>query len=368
MAETTFGRRLKQLREAAGLTQPALAEAAGVPVTSLRNWEQDHREPMASAVLGLARALGVGAGRLLGSEATEEPAEEPAPSDDGTEGGRLAPPLKTHGGKRYLKRRILELMPPHLHYVEAFAGGLQVLLARDPDDPRFWAGEKSFEQGVNEVVNDLNGDLINFWRTLQNDDLFGRLRRRLEATPCAEDEWRRARSLLDSALGDPVERASAFFICSRMSMAARMDCFTPIASTRTRRRMNELPSAWLTAIEGLPSVHTRLKRVVILNRPAVEVICSQDGPQTLFYLDPPYVHKARASTGEYGAFEMSEADHVELLELLCAVKGKVMLSGYESGLYDGALKDWNRHTKDLKNHAAGGKTKRTMTEVIWCNF
>jgi hypothetical protein len=72
--------------------------------------------------------------------------------------------------------------------------------------------------------------------------------------------------------------------------------------------MNEQASAWLSAVEGLRAVHTRLKRVVILNRPALEVIHQQDGQGTLFYLDPPYLHATRASTTEYGPHEMSEGD------------------------------------------------------------
>ena len=65
---------------------------------------------------------------------------------------------------------------------------------------------------------------------------------------------------------------------------------------------------------------------------------------------------------------MTEADHRELLEGLLEGQGKVMLSGYPSALYDGALTGWNRHTFDLPNHAAGGKVKRRVAECPWCNF
>jgi DNA adenine methylase len=108
--------------------------------------------------------------------------------------------------------------------------------------------------------------------------------------------------------------------------------------------------------------------VVILNRDALGVIRQQDGPGTLFYLDPPYLHETRATTTEYGALEMTEADHRELLDTLRQVQGKVMLSGYPSGLYDGALSGCNRHTFDLPNHASGARTKQRETEVLLCNF
>jgi DNA adenine methylase len=97
------------------------------------------------------------------------------------------------------------------------------------------------------------------------------------------------------------------------------------------------------------------------------LIRREDTPATLFYCDPPYLHETRATTDAY-AFEMTEADHAELLDVLKGCKGKVMLSGYPSALYDASLACWNRHAFDLPNHAAGGKSKARATEVLWCNF
>jgi DNA adenine methylase len=65
---------------------------------------------------------------------------------------------------------------------------------------------------------------------------------------------------------------------------------------------------------------------------------------------------------------MTDADHRELLDAIKQVQGRVMISGYASTLYDTALADWNRHTFDLANHAAGGKKKGRETECLWCNF
>ncbi len=87
----------------------------------------------------------------------------------------LTPPLKWHGGKHYLARRIVARMPPHTHYVEPYAGGLAVLLAKNPD-------------GVSEVVNDLHRDLTTFWRVLQDADAFEDFRRAVEAVPFSEAE------------------------------------------------------------------------------------------------------------------------------------------------------------------------------------
>ncbi len=267
----------------------------------------------------------------------------------------LNPPLKRHGGKHDLARRIISLMPSHIHYVEPYFGGGAVLLA------------KSYE-GVSEVVNDLDRDLTNFWFVLQQPSLFAQLHRWLEATPCSEAEFARA---MAGPFLDPVERAHAFFVRCRQSLAARQKQFTPLAKTRTRRGMNELPSAWLSAIEGMPAVHDRLKRVVILDaRPALEVIRQQDTPGTFFYLDPPYLHETRATTTEYGACEMDGNAHTLLLEALGSLQGKFLLSGYPSRLYDDAARErgWSRKEILITNHAAGGKSKRVMREVLWGNY
>jgi len=131
--------------------------------------------------------------------------------------------------------------------------------------------------------------------------------------------------------------------------------------------MNGNVSEWLSAIEGLPEVHLRLCRVLIERMPALELIKREDTPGTLFYCDPPYLHETRTATNAY-SHEMSEEEHRKLLATLLECKGKVMLSGYPSALYESALGKWTRHTFELPNNAAGGETKRRMTEVLWCNF
>jgi DNA adenine methylase len=285
----------------------------------------------------------------------------------------FAPPLKWHidGGKTYLAQRIIALMPPRcknpnapdpadkgwLHYVEPYFGGGAVLLANDPE-------------GIGEIANDINGTLTNFWKVLQCADMFGELQRWLEATPFSAVEFERAQHVLaDEDKQSDIAQAWAFFVACRQSLAARMKGFTTVAKTRTRRGMNEAPSAWLNAIEGLPAVHARLKRVLILNRDALDVIRQQDGPATLFYLDPPYLHETRVSTDAY-AHEMTADQHRELLVVLAQIQGRFLLSGYRSQLYDVAAEGagWTRHDFEIANHSAGGKDKRRMVECVWVNY
>lgn len=272
----------------------------------------------------------------------------------------LTPPLKWHcsGGKHYLASRIIALMPPHTHYVEPFFGGGSVLLAKDP-------------AGVSEVANDVNGWLTNFWTALRQPAYFYDLQRFLEATPFSESVFEAAKAVVESSPMpkdfDVVTAAAWFFVLCRQSMAGRMKSFAPLSRTRTRRGMNEQASAWLTAIEGLPAVHDRLKRVVILNGDACEVMRREDGDATLFYCDPPYLPDTRTSPDVY-THEMTPKQHRGFIEAANGCDGFVMISGYDNELYADALKEWTRHAFDLPNNAAGGDAKRRMTEVVWTNF
>jgi DNA adenine methylase len=244
--------------------------------------------------------------------------------------------------------------PGWLHYCEPYAGGLAVLLANDPT-------------GISECVNDLDGRLTNFWRVLRGVDSFHAFLGTVAATPFSETEWNDAAEHLDDP--EPDSRAAAFFVRCRQSLAGRMNSFSPLTRSRCRKQMNEQAAAWLGAIEGLPAVHARLSRVVIRNKPALDVIRAEDGVRTLFYLDPPYLAETRTAPDVY-ALEMNEGDHEELLHLLDTIKGRFLLSGYRSKLYDSFAvpSKWNRHDFDLPNNAAGGAGKRRMTECVWCNF
>jgi DNA adenine methylase len=289
---------------------------------------------------------------------------------------KLTQPLKWHGGKYYLRGWIVGLMPPHLHYVEPFFGGGGVFLARDPDRDWMAVGDERLtaaERGSSEVVNDLHGELINFWRVLQDTEQFETFRNRIELTPFSEAEFQQAREAAFDAEGNhegtPVERAVRFFILARQSRQGLMRDFATLSRNRTRGRVNEQVSAWLSVVDGLMDVHKRLRNVVVLNRPAVDVIRNQDGPKTLFYCDPPYLHETRATTGEY-AFEMTESEHTKLLETLAGIQGKFMLSGYPSSLYAKWEREqgWHCHQYLIDNKAASGKVKEKKTECLWCNF
>lgn len=273
---------------------------------------------------------------------------------------KLRSPIKFFGGKSYLAKRIIALMPSHIHYVETHAGGLSVLLAKPFD-------------GVSEVANDINHRLTDFWRVLADPDQFQVFSRTVSAIPFSKIEFNEAkltRAVNIPSLSPIVRRAVAFFIQARMSHSGRMKDFAAFSRTRTRRGMNEQASAWLSAVEGLEAVHKRLMRVAITYQDAAELISQQDHRTTLFYCDPPYMHESRANSNEYGEFEMTVRDHEKLLIALRSIKGKFLLSGYRSKLYDNYAKRYKWSCVDIKipNHASGEKSKRIMTECVWMNY
>jgi DNA adenine methylase len=261
-------------------------------------------------------------------------------------------PLKWHGGKHYLARKIVQRMPKHLHRVETHCGGCAVTLASD-------------YIGVSEVINDIDGQVTNFWRVLQDPTRFDSFQRMIQAMPMSRREWMESCEYLPD--GNPVTEAIAFFVRCRQSLSGRMESFTPITRTRTRRGMNGNVAEWLTSVDGLPEVHQRMRRVLVENMDANALIEREDDPETLFYIDPTYLKETRTAKKVY-RHEMSSIQHMKLLELLVMCKGKVMISGYPSKMYDVMLEQWNREEFELPNNAASGKKKRRMTEVLWMNF
>lgn len=280
----------------------------------------------------------------------------------------ITQPLKWHGGKGAfngkLAKWIISLMPDRGEwswnlYSEPYFGGGSVSLHMD-------AG------GISEIHNDIDGDLQNFWDCLKTVSAFKAMQRDLEATPFSQPVYAEAARTLDykaewPGSTSPVDRAIAFFILCRQSRAGKMKDFaTP--TSRTRCGMNENVSAWLNAIEGLPAVHDRVKRMEFWNMDAVAFVRKFDHPRRLFYCDPTYLPETRASTKDY-KHEMTPEQHMDLLKCLADIKGRFLLSGYRSTMYDEFAADagWTRHEFKIANNASGTKKKRTMVECVWTN-
>lgn len=275
-------------------------------------------------------------------------------------------PIKYHGGKKYLASSIIDIMPPHVRYCEPFAGGLSVLLRKDPFDKRHVFNDIS--EGCSEYVNDLNGNITAFWSVLANPEKFIAFQRVLEACPLSETVFSRAYDVINNVcvVNDQMARAVAFFIVNRQSRQGLGKSYcTP--TRRTRRGMNEHVSAWLTAVDGLAEIHDRLRRVEVWNRDFQCVIDDLDDHNTLFYCDPPYMMETRGNGKEYGRYEMEIEDHERLLRKLSTIRGKFILSGYASDLYCQYAHDhrWSFYAFDLPNNASGAKIKGRKTEILW---
>jgi DNA adenine methylase len=254
--------------------------------------------------------------------------------------------VKTHGGKAYLARRIIGRFPTHRTYVEPFAGGLSVLLNK----PR----------AAVEVASDLNGDLIGLYHVLQAHP--AALAGVLAPLPYTETTFAQALSWLAS--DDPIDRAVGLLVRNRFSRGGLGERFAWSDRLRGGRPGDE--NAWLTIRAELTRVSDRLRGVEICQAPAVEVIREHDGLDVLHYCDPPYLHSTRTARDTY-RFEMTTAEHVELLDVLSDCRGTVVVSGYPSPLYNARLVGWRRITFDMPNHSGQGRSKQRREEVIWIN-
>jgi DNA adenine methylase len=219
------------------------------------------------------------------------------------------------------------------------------------------------ERSPVEVYNDLDGRITRLFRVMRDDG--EELVRRLKLTGYSEAEFLACLSAGDSE--DEIESARRDFVRWRQSIGGRGDAFS-YTKHRVRRGMADVVSGYLSAIDDeLPRIIERLRSVQIMQRPAIEVITDWDSPETLIYADPPYVPSTRKSPDVYDQ-EMSEQDHCELLEVLLQCKGKVILSGYPSSLYDQYLGGWRVLEFDMANHAAGGQEKARTREKLWLNW
>lgn len=287
---------------------------------------------------------------------------------------RITQPLKWPGGKYYMAREIISLMPKHIHFCSPFLGGAAVELVRDPLDLSLSLDGK----GVSEVWNDIDGVLMNFWQVLANEDLFKQLHRRCSLTPFSRKMFDNSFEYISNYEKDDddyrgivpkVDLAFAFFVVARQSRSGMMKDFTSITRTRTRRGMNGNVSEWLGSIEGLPEVHERLSSVLLESMDALELIQREDTENTLFYCDPPYWPEAVSTTGLY-KYGMNKEKHEDMIEVLMCCKGKIMLSGYKNDFYVRILEgnNWKRHDFHKPNQLSGSKIKDIRTECLWTNF
>jgi len=265
------------------------------------------------------------------------------------------PVLRWHGGKWLLAPWIIGHFPPHRTYVEPFGGAASVLLRK----PRTYA----------EVYNDLDDQVVNLFRVLQDDAQAARLRHLLELTPFSRAEFEAAWDHTD----EPVEMAKRLIARSFMGFGSNAHSDMGRGHKTTGFRASSSRSGttpahdWTNYPDCLPAIVDRMRGVIIERRPAIQVMQQHDRASTLHYVDPPYLPETRNRRNPYDPkhqyrHELTVADHEELLEALRGLKGMVVLSGYPASLYDKTLGGW--HRVERKALADGA---RARTEVLWIN-
>ncbi len=250
--------------------------------------------------------------------------------------------LSYPGAKWGLAPQIVSLMPPHRSYLEPFFGSGAVLFNKPPSPI--------------ETVNDLDGDIVNFFTVLREQPEV--LASRIALTPYARDVFDDAH---ENQGADPLDRAYQFAIRSKMGHGFKTNQKTGFKIDVYARERSYCVSCWNRLPGDLLEAAQRLKCVQIENRPALELIRRFNHNNVLIYADPPYLLETRG--GKQYRHEMTEQDHLELLEALKQHSGSVILSGYPSEMYDRELRGWSRITRKSYNQNADQRT-----EALWCNF
>ena len=256
-----------------------------------------------------------------------------------------------YGGKFSHLDFLVPLLPNRAgHFCDAFGGSAAVLMNVGPYPV--------------ETYNEIDSELVNFFRTLR--DRQEELIEAIGLTPFSREELALA-CRPESGLS-ALERARRFYVRARQTRTGLAQTSSEgrwAHCVRTSRAgMSGAVSRWLGSVEGLAEIAQRLQRVQIENAPALEVVARYDTSETLFYVDPPYVHAARGDAAAYG-YEMTDDDHAELSEALHGIRGRAVLSGYRTDLYDRLFSDWRRVDAPARLCRS---TRTPRRESAWLNF
>jgi DNA adenine methylase len=251
--------------------------------------------------------------------------------------------LKYPGSKWNLVPSILKMIPTHHTYLEPFFGSGAILFSKPISDI--------------EMINDLDNNVVNLFNCIKDDP--ERLARRVLTTPYSREQYNKS-YVAESE--EPYDKALIFLTKCWQGYGFRTNG-SKVGwknDIQGRESMYALCD-WYRLPDKILMVAERLRKVQIENRPALEVIKRFDFENVFMYLDPPYVLGTR--TGKQYANEMSDEDHEELLKFILQSNAKIMISGYESDMYNDYLHEWN---KRQYNSCAemGGK----RVETVWFNY
>ena len=254
--------------------------------------------------------------------------------------------LKYPGAKWSLAEWIIGHFPSHHSYLEPFFGSGAVLFNKP--------------QSCIETVNDLDGDVVNLFECIRQDpEKLGRI---VYFTPYSRQEYEK--TYTTDLPADHFDRAARFLLRCNQGYGFRTNEIRVGWKNDVQGRERAYAAkCWTDLPEIIVAAAERLRGVQIECRPALEAIRRFNFPNVLIYADPPYVISARSGGKKQYKHEMTDADHMELLDALKAHKGPVILSGYASPIYDQELAGWRKETAHTTDQLS-----RRRQEVLWMNF
>lgn len=258
---------------------------------------------------------------------------------------RLKTPISYYGGKQSMLRHILPYVPKHSTYTEAFAGGAALFFAKDPSEV--------------EVINDVNGNLVNFYKVLKND--FYSLKNKIDATLHSREEHEFATIIYEfSRFFDPINRAWAIWVLSKQSFASMLD-----GTWGYDKQGNSLGRKIHFAKEDFTEILSkRLERTQIENTDALRIIESRDTNDTFHFVDPPYFN---SDCGHYEGYNLM--DFQNLLDLLEKLQGKFMLTMFPHEYLEERVVKNNWIKREVERTISASKTsRRKQTELIIMNY
>lgn len=253
---------------------------------------------------------------------------------------RTYPALRYPGAKWDLAPWIIGRFPPHAHYIDPYFGSGAVFFSKVPSR--------------HEVVNDLDGDVVNLFQVVRERG--EELAELIDLTPYSREEYYRS---YESA-ADPIEKARRFLVRSGQAHGFNVTSRSGWRHNGSQS-LQPVTSRWARIPDSVRGMMHRIKNAEIECLPALAIIERYAVADALLYVDPPYVLSTRKAKKLY-RHEMTDRDHLALLDMLDEHPGMIVLSGYESPLYAERLRHWHKITASSQAEKGGKRV-----EVLWLN-
>ncbi|MCO6162577.1 DNA adenine methylase [Flavobacterium sp. NRK F7] len=253
------------------------------------------------------------------------------------------------GGKYNFINELYSHFPEHTSFVDLMCGSMVVTLNKKPSKL--------------DTANDVSGDVMNFFKVLRDkpEELFYALK----MTPVHREEYKKCYPINDNS--NDVEIARRFFVRCRMSFQGsglKEHTGFNACITSSYGGVSQNVAKFTNAIDKLPEIVERLRKIQFESLDYSKVLEKYDTEETFFYVDPPYELRERNYKKMY-THEFTDENHYDLSQKLNSIKGKAMVSMYESKLYSELYKDWRMVRLKPIGHSM---KKEKQLEIIWMNY